>query len=96
MQRQRPVSFEYDGLYFQDGFRIDLLVDKRVVVGIKSVEQNARVHAKQLFTYLRLLNLPVGLLLNFGAATAKDGIQRIVNGLSRSASPRLRVNRTAS
>ena len=94
VERQRPVSFDYDGLHFQDGFRIDLLVDK--CVEVKSVEQNARVHAKQLLTYLRLLNLQVGLLLNFGAPTAKEGIQRIVNRLSPSASPRLRVNRPAS
>jgi GxxExxY protein len=96
VERQRPVSFDYDGLHFQDGFRIDLLVDKCVVVEVKSVEQKARVHAKQLLTYLRLLNLQVGLLLNFGAPTAKEGIQRIVNRLSPSASPRLRVNRPSS
>jgi len=96
VERQRPVSFDYDGLHFQDGFRIDLLIDKCVVVEVKSVEQNARVHAKQLLTYLRLLNLQVGLLLNFGSPTAKEGIQRIINRLSPSASPRLRVNRPPS
>jgi iron complex transport system substrate-binding protein len=72
---------------------MDLLVDDRVVVEIKSVEQLAAVHTKQLLTYLRLSNLQVGLLLNFGSATLKEGLQRIVNHLPPSASPRLRVNR---
>lgn len=73
-------------------FRIDLLVDDRVIVEIKSVEQIAPVHAKQVLTYLRLLKLPVGLLVNFGQPTLKAGLQRIVNNLAPSASPRLRVN----
>ena len=92
VERQKIVSFEYDGMRFEDGLRIDLLVDARVVVEIKSVEKSALVHGKQVLTYLRLLNLPVGLLVNFGAPTLKEGLQRIVNGLPNSASPRLRVN----
>ena len=92
VERQKIVAFEYDGLRFEEGLRIDLLVDARVVVEIKSVEKNATVHGKQVLTYLRLLKLPVGLLINFGAPTLKEGLQRIVNGLPNSASPRLRVN----
>lgn len=91
--RQKSVRFEYDGMVFDDGFRIDLLVDGLVVVEIKSVEHLAPVHSKQLLTYLRLMKLPVGLLLNFGSATLKEGRHRIVNRLPPSASPRLRVNR---
>ena len=82
----------YDGLVFENAFRVDLLVDERVVVEIKSVERLASVHGKQLLTYLRLMNLPVGLLINFGGITLKEGLRRIVNRLSPSASPRLRVN----
>jgi iron complex transport system substrate-binding protein len=63
-----------------------------VVVELKSVEKLAPVHSKQLLTYLRLTNLPVGLLINFGAATLKEGLHRIVNNLQPSASPHLRVN----
>jgi len=96
VQRQRPVSFEYDGLRFADAFRVDLLVDETVVVEVKSLERTAAVHAKQVLTYLRLLNLPVGLLVNFGAATLKEGVHRVVNRLEPSASPRLRVNQTSS
>jgi iron complex transport system substrate-binding protein len=94
-ERQKIVAFEYDGLRFEDGLRIDLLVDARVIVEIKSVEKSAPVHGKQVLTYLRLLNLPVGLLINFGAPTLKEGLQRIVNGLPNSASPRLRVNQSS-
>ena len=92
VERQKIVAFEYDGLRFEDGLRIDLLVDARVVVEIKSAEKSAPVHGKQVLTYLRLLKFPVGLLINFGAPTLKQGLQRIVNGLPNSASPRLRVN----
>jgi len=77
--RQFPVSLEYEGHSFDIAFRIDLLVDQRLVVEIKSVEQLSKAHAKQLLTYLRLLDQPVGLLLNFSSATMKEGIRRMVN-----------------
>ena len=93
VERQKSVSFAYDGLWFDDAFRVDLLVEGTIVVELKSVETVAPVHSKQLLTYLRLLDLPVGLLLNFGATTLKDGLHRVVNHLDPSASPRLRVNR---
>jgi iron complex transport system substrate-binding protein len=67
-------------------------INNRVVVELKSVEKLAPVHGKQLLTYIRLMKLPVGLLINFGAATLKEGLHRIVNDLPDSASPRLRVN----
>ena len=92
VQRQKPIQFTYDGMVFDEGFRVDLLVDRRVVVELKSLEKLAPVHSKQVLTYLPLTNLSVGLLINFGAATLKDGLHRIVNNLSPSASPRLRVN----
>jgi iron complex transport system substrate-binding protein len=94
VERQKPVSFTYDGMVFEDGFRVDLLVEGCVVVELKSVEKLAPVHAKQVLTYLRLMNLPVGLLINFGAGTLKEGLHRIVNGYVPSVSPRLRVNQT--
>jgi GxxExxY protein len=93
VERQKPIAFVYDGICFDEGFRVDLLVDGRVVVELKSVEKLANVHSKQLLTYIRLMNLPVGLLINFGASTLKEGLHRIVNDLPASASPRLRVNR---
>ena len=92
VERQKTIRFEYDGMVFEEGFRIDLLVEERVIVELKSVEKLAPVYSKQLLTYLRLMNLPVGLLINFGAPTLKEGLHRIVNHLPPSASPRLRVN----
>jgi len=94
VERQKAVAFDFDGMHFDDGLRVDLLVDDAVIVELKSVEKLAPVHSKQVLTYLRLLDLPVGLLVNFGGATLKEGLHRIVNGYvpSTSASPRLRVN----
>ena len=92
VDRQKVIRFEYDGMIFEEGFRLDLLVEGRVVVELKSVEKLAAVNSKQILTYLRLMDLPVGLLINFGAATLKEGLHRIVNNLPASASPYLRVN----
>lgn len=79
VERQKAVSFDFDGIRFEDAFRVDLLVEGCVVVELKSVEALAPVHSKQILTYIRLLNLPVGLLINFGAATMKEGPGRVVN-----------------
>ena len=79
--RQTPVPIVYDELKFDEGFRADLIVEGKVVVELKSVEAVARVHKKQVLTYLRLANLKLGLLINFGEELIKDGISRIGNGL---------------
>ena len=79
-------------MQFDDGLRVDLLVNEKIVIELKSVETLAPVHPKQLLTYLRLLNLPLGLLINFGAVTFKEGCKRIVNGPQSIVSSRLRVN----
>lgn len=69
----------FDGMSFPAAFRIDLLVEDRLVIEIKSVENFSRAHAKQMLTYLRLTRQPVGLLLNFSHETMKEGIRRLVN-----------------
>ena len=79
VQRQRPIDIEFEGEAFRGAFRADILVNDRVLVEVKSVERLQSIHAKQLLTYLRLLNQPVGLLINFGGATLKEGFKRIVN-----------------
>ncbi|MXP40918.1 GxxExxY protein [Altererythrobacter soli] len=79
IDRQQPVEIHYDGLRFPGAFRIDLLVDRRLVLEIKSVDSLTNLHAKQLLTYLRLTGLSVGLLLNFSGETMKQGIRRVVN-----------------
>lgn len=79
VERGVAVQFEYDGMVFKDGLRVDLLVNREVVVELKSVERLAPVHSRQLLTYIRLLGLEVGLLINFGGATLKEGLHRILN-----------------
>ena len=85
VEQQKLVTFKFDGLVFEQGLRLDLLVDRRLVVELKSIEKCAPVHRKQVLTYLRLMDLPVGLLLNFGAETMHQGITRIVNNHKPSA-----------
>lgn len=95
VERQKAVSFEFDGMHFDEGLRLDLLVNRVLVIELKSVETLARVHHKQLLTYLRLLHQPLGLLINFGAGTFKEGIKRIVNNHTEFSSSRLRLNQGA-
>ena len=92
VERQKPISIHYAGLQFDEGFRADLIVGGNLLVELKSVENLAPVYGKQVLTYLRLLDLPLGLLINFGSATFKDGVKRIVNNHTNFASSRLRVN----
>jgi GxxExxY protein len=94
VSRQQPVDIEYRGIRFESAFRADLVVEGRVVVEIKSVERLNAAHAKQLLTYLRLMRQPLGLLINFGGETLKEGLRRIVNDYKPSAPSRLRVNQT--
>ena len=92
VKRQVPVPIRLMGLTFDEGFRADLLVENQLLIELKSVENLAPVHSKQVLTYLRLLKLPIGLLINFGAPAFKDGCKRIVNGPQSFVASRLRVN----
>jgi GxxExxY protein len=77
--RQVSVPLKFDCHSFDAAFRIDILIEDRLILEIKAVEQLSKAHGKQLLTYLRLMKQPVGLLLNFSAATMKEGIRRVVN-----------------
>jgi len=92
VDRQKPIDIQYDGLVFKAAFRIDLLIEDRLLVEVKSIDRIGAVHAKQLLTYLRLTNQPVGLLINFGGATLREGFRRLVNNYNPSAPPRLCAN----
>jgi GxxExxY protein len=74
------MPIHYEDVDLDVGFRVDLLVENKVIIELKSIEKVAEVHKKQLLTYLRISGLQVGLLINFGAPLIKDGIFRIVNG----------------
>jgi GxxExxY protein len=78
--RQAPIGIRYEGFVFEDAFRADIVVNGKVVVEVKSIEKVASVHGKQVLTYLRLGGFKLGLLVNFGAAYIRDGIERVING----------------
>ena len=81
VERQVPVAIVFDGIRFDEGFRADLIVEDKVIVELKSVENVIPVHKKQLLTYLRLADKKLGLLINFGSELIRDGISRVVNNL---------------
>jgi GxxExxY protein len=93
VERQKPIAFEYEGIRVREGFRADLLLDRRLIVEIKSTERLAAVHSRQLLTYLRLLDRPLGLLMNFGGVTFREGLRRVMN--DRTKQPKLSGNHCA-
>jgi len=80
VQRQISIPIDFEGEHFDEGYRVDLFVEGKVIIELKSIEKIIPVHSKQLLTYLRLTNTKLGFILNFGAAVMKDGINRIING----------------
>ncbi len=81
--RQQPLPVVWENLHLEAGFRADLIVENKVIVEIKSVDAIAPVHGNQLLTYLRLANKRFGILINFDVDLIKDGIARVVNGLTQ-------------
>ncbi len=81
VERQSAIPFAYEGLRFDEGYRADLIVNKKVIVEVKSVEHRLPVHKKQLLTYLKLSGLRLGYLINFNESLVKDGIERLANGM---------------
>jgi GxxExxY protein len=79
VERQKPLPISFDGLQINEGYRVDLHVEGKLIIEIKSVERLAPVHGKQLLTYLRLAKQPLGLLMNFSGETFKEGVRRVVN-----------------
>jgi len=84
VKRQLPISIHYKRMTFEDAFRADLIIEDKVIVELKSVEQVSEAHKKQLLTYMRLTSCKLGFLLNFGEALMKRGITRTVNGIEDS------------
>ena len=80
VERQVPIPIEFNGIRFDEGFRADMIVEKKVILELKSTESISKAHKKQVLTYLRLTGMKLGYLLNFGQGLMKDGIFRIVNG----------------
>jgi GxxExxY protein len=81
VQRQSHIPIVYRGMRIENAFTADLIVEQKLIIEIKSVEKTHPIHYKQLLTYLRLTDLRLGLLINFGEHLLKDGIKRIANGM---------------
>jgi GxxExxY protein len=77
-ERQKPLSLAYKGLSLECGYRLDLVIEGRVIVEIKSIDALAPIHEAQLLTYMKLAGVKVGLLINFNIPVLKDGIKRFV------------------
>ena len=80
IEQQKEVPFMEDGVKLLLGFRVDIIVEQQLVIELKSIDRTAPVHSKILLTYLRLTNLKLGLLMNFGEPLLKDGIKRVIRG----------------
>jgi GxxExxY protein len=81
VERQVAVKLQYESIVFDEAFRADLIVEDKVILEIKGVEEIHSIHRKQLLTYLRLTDMRLGLVINFDAEFIRDGIARVVNGL---------------
>jgi GxxExxY protein len=81
VERQKPLPLVYKGIKLELGYRLDLLIEKKVIIEVKSVDALTDIHFAQLLTYLRLSTLKLGLLINFNVVLIKLGIRRIVNKL---------------
>jgi GxxExxY protein len=81
VEKEVPIPLQWEGLKFEEAFRADLIVERKLIVELKSITDLAAVHKRQLLTYLRLTGFRLGLLINFGEARIRDGIVRVVNGL---------------
>ena len=79
VDRQLPIDINFDGIRINDAFRADLVVERKLLVELKSTEKFVPVHGKQVLTYVRLTGLPLGLLINFGAEVFREGVKRIIN-----------------
>ena len=79
-KRQVPLSLNYKGIVLDCGYRLDLLVEDKVIVELKSIEGLEPIHEAQMLTYLKLRNAWLGLIINFNVIMLKDGVRRLVNG----------------
>ncbi len=92
VERQIAIPIRYDGLWIEQGFRADIIVDGKLLIELKSVERLLPVHRMQVVTYLKFLQLPVGLLMNFSAEKFRNGLVRIVNDHHDTAGSNLRMH----
>jgi GxxExxY protein len=77
---QIAIDLHYEDVIIKNAFRADIVIEQKLLIEVKSIERLVPLHAKQVITYLRVMSLPLGLLMNFGGETFKEGVRRIVNG----------------
>ncbi|MEO7178246.1 MAG: GxxExxY protein [Allosphingosinicella sp.] len=87
VERQKIVDIEYKGICVREAFRPDLLIERRLVVEVKAVDRLAPIHSRQVLTYLKLLDLPLGLVMNFGGGTFREGLRRVANNHEATRTP---------
>jgi GxxExxY protein len=83
VERQKPITLVFENIRLDDVYKLDLLIEDQLIIELKSTEKLSLVHEKQLLTYLRITNRPLGLLMNFGQALMADGISRVINDRSK-------------
>lgn len=93
VERQKVIPIAYDGLIIDPGFRADIVIENKLLIELKAVERLSPVHARQVTTYLKFMNLPVGLLMNFSCEKFSEGLRRLVNNHRETSNSRLSVNR---
>jgi GxxExxY protein len=92
VKTQMIVPIIYDGIKIDQGFRADIIVEAKLLIELKSVERLMPVHGKQVLTYLRFMNLPIGLLMNFSSETFRESLKRIVNNHDQTQSSSLKIH----
>jgi len=92
VERQVPIPVLWKGMLIKECFKADLIVEKKVIVELKSVEKTIPVHKKQVLTYLRITGLQIGLLINFGDVLFKSGIERIINNRPSGLTPEIQLD----
>jgi GxxExxY protein len=92
VKTQVLMPIEIDGVIIDQGFRADILVEDKLLIEVKSVERLAPVHSRQVLTYLRFMDLPLGLLMNFSGMTFREGLKRVVNNHQDSTGSKLEIH----
>ncbi|HEX8241312.1 MAG TPA: GxxExxY protein [Allosphingosinicella sp.] len=79
VERQKVVDIDYKGISVREAFRADLIVERRLIIEVKAMDRLAPIHSRQVLTYLKLLDLRLGLVMNFGGGTFREGLKRVAN-----------------
>jgi GxxExxY protein len=79
IEMEKPLPVYFDGIYLDCGYRLDIVVEKAIVIELKSIKRLKDIHLAQMLTYLKLSNYPLGLLMNFNEKTLVNGLKRVIN-----------------